>query len=1104
MKKKQLVATIRFAMRLTFVYAAVSVIFTYSVFANSLAAQGILDKSVSLSVENVTLQKVISHVQKQTGVKFIYSPDAINASQKVSFITKDKKLVTFIEESLKPLGISYKVVDNQILLFQTSTNNFIGSLLDLTAQKVVSGTVQDENGLGLPGATVLIKGTSISAVTNSNGAFALEITNDDAILVVSFIGYQKQEVAVNGRTQINIKLLPSEALLKDVVVVGYGSQKKSDVTGSVVRANIDQVRQAPNATVGQMLQGTVAGLNIGQVSVAGQSPSIQLRGQSTISGNQDVLIILDGIVYSGSLSSINPSDITSIDVLKDASSKAIYGASAANGVLLITTKKGKVGAKPVINVTSSYASQNPAHELHPLNREEFLQKIRDLNWKTAYLAPDYVAPNPTFDVRSKLDPTQRENYDNGTDYSWYDAATNPGYLTDQQISVSNATEKANYYISGGYTKQKGFITQDQFSRISARVNLESKVFNWLTLGVQSFAAFADYSGESPSLHDLWLYSPLNTPYDSNGEIILTPNKSFNNPFLSLAANSYDKRNSLFGNFYTAMDIPYIKGLNYRLNYGNNYYWNNYNYSNKYSANFTGGANKNNDDTYDYTFDNILNYKRNFNEAHDIDFTFVYGVREREFSYTSGAGTGFNNFSLGYNSLEQSTIQKIYSDAWSEAYNYQMARLNYGYKSKYLLTATLRRDGFSGFAENKKTGFFPSFAAAWNLDREPFFKVSWVNNLKLRLGYGSNGNLVRRYSSLSSISQGASYVFGDGAATQFGQQMTSLANPDLSWESTVGMNAGIDLSILKGRVSGSVDYYNNDTRDLLFNVQIPGITGFEQITMNVGKVNNTGIEFNINSTNVRAKDFKWNSVFNISSNKNKIKELLGSGDLVSSNLFIGRSVGAIYNYQTNGLWQIGETPPAGYAVGSNKLVDVNNDEKISSDDRVFLGRTEPAYRFSIGNTFSFKQFSLFAFINSVQGGKNGYLGFNNPWSDGGIQQGDNAIRNNWFREVDYWTPANPNAEYRITGSVPAIDPGIYKDRSFVRLQDVSLSYDISQSIASKMGLKGCRVYVSGKNLATWTKWKGWDPESLQNGGYSGLTYIAGPIMKSYSLGLNVTF
>ena len=1104
MKKKQLVATIRFAMRLTFVYVAVSIIFTCSVFAENVVAQGILDKPVSLSLENVSLQKAISQIQRQTGVKFIYSPSAINASQKVSFNTKDKKLVAFIEESLKPLGISYKVVDNQILLFQRSPTATTGSIQDSEIQKAVSGTVQDENGLGLPGATVSVKGTAISTVTNTKGAFALEVANDDVVLVVSFIGYQKQEVAINGRTQINIQLVPSEGLLKEVVVVGYGSQKKSDVTGSVTRANIDQVRQAPNATVGQMLQGTVAGLNIGQVSGAGQSPSIQLRGQSTLNGNTDVLIILDGIVYSGSLSSINPGDITSIDVLKDASSKAIYGASAANGVLLISTKKGKVGVKPVINITSSYASQDPAHELHPLNREEFLQKIRDLNWKTAYLAPDYVSPNPAFDVRSKLDPTQRVNFDNGTDYSWYDAATNPGYLSDNQISVSNASEKANYYISGGYTKQKGFIVQDQFSRVSARVNLESKVFPWLTLGVQSFAAFADYSGESPSLRDLWLYSPLNTPYDANGEIILTPNNSFNNPFLSLAANNHDKRNSLFGNFYTAIDIPYIKGLNYRLNYGNNYYWNNYNYSNKYSANFTGGANKNNDDTYDYTLDNILNYKRNFNDAHDIDLTMVYGVRERQFSYTSATGTGFSNFSLGYNSLEQATIPKIFSDAWSEAYNYQMARLNYGYKSRYLLTATLRRDGFSGFAENKKTGLFPSFAAAWNVDRESFFKVTWVNNLKLRLGYGSNGNLVRRYSSLASISQGASYVFGDGGATQFGQQMISLANPDLSWESTVGMNAGVDFSVLNGRVSGSVDYYNNNTRDLLFDVQIPGITGFEKITMNVGEVNNTGIEFNINSTNVKTKDFKWTSILNISSNKNKIKELLGSGDLVSSNLFIGRSVGAIYNYKTDGLWQIGETPPAGYAVGSNKLVDVNNDGSITSDDRVFLGRTEPAYRFSIGNTFTFKQFSLFAFINSVQGGKNGYLGFNNPWSDLGIQQGDNAIRNNWFREVDYWTPANPDAEYRITGSVPAIDPGIYKNRSFVRLQDVSLSYDISPAIASKMGIKGCRVYVSGKNLAIWTKWKGWDPESIQSGSYSGLTYGAGPIMKSYSIGLNVTF
>ncbi|HSC36869.1 MAG TPA: TonB-dependent receptor, partial [Chitinophagaceae bacterium] len=362
-----------------------------------------------------------------------------------------------------------------------------------------------------------------------------------------------------------------------------------------------------------------------------------------------------------------------------------------------------------------------------------------------------------------------------------------------------------------------------------------------------------------------------------------------------------------------------------------------------------------------------------------------------------------------------------------------------------------------------------------------------------------GNLTSRYASLATVSQGASYVYGDGGTTLFGQQVSTLSNPNLTWESTTGFNFGLDFSLLKNRISGSVDYYNTNTNNLLFSVQLPTITGFSSINTNVGEIRNNGLEISLNTTNVIAGPFQWRSGIEFSANTNRIIKLLGSGDLVSSGLFIGQPLGAIYDYQTNGLWQIGETPLSGYYIGSNKLIDQTKDGIINSSDRVILGHTEPAYRFSIQNTFSWKQLSLFVFINSIQGGKNGYLGSNNPWSDGGIQQGDNAIRNNWFKEVDYWTPSHPNAEYRVTGAIPAIDPGIYKDRSFVRLQDVSLSYTIGKPVLDKLHLRELRVYVSGKNLATWTKWKGWDPETGQ-----GLTYGAFPVLKAYSVGLNLTF
>ncbi|HSC36624.1 MAG TPA: hypothetical protein VLD19_02085, partial [Chitinophagaceae bacterium] len=375
---------------------------------------------------------------------------------------------------------------------------------------------------------------------------------------------------------------------------------------------------------------------------------------------------------------------------------------------LITTKKGRNTGKPVINYSTSWATQEPANRLHSLDRNAFIQKVKDINWQTAYLAPDYLTPNPAFNLATKFDATQQAAYADGkTDFDWYGAATNQGYLMDHNLSISNSSEKTNFYVSGGFTKQKGFIINDRFARKSIRMNIETKALSWLTLGAQTFGTFNDYSGSSPDLRFVMLYSPLNTPNNAAGDIVLTPNASINNPFLSSAAIDYDHRNALSGNFYTIVNIPYVSGLSYRLNFGNNYYWNQRYNSNKYGAGFTGSVSKLNEADYDYTIDNIVNYTHTFSDVHDIDVTMVYGARKQQFENTTASATGYTNISLGYNSIEQGQIQKVSSDAWNEAYNYQTARLSYGYRKKYLLTGTFRRDGYSGFGASMKYGNFPS-------------------------------------------------------------------------------------------------------------------------------------------------------------------------------------------------------------------------------------------------------------------------------------------------------------------------------------------------------------------------------------------------------------
>ena len=413
----------------------------------------------------------------------------------------------------------------------------------------------------------------------------------------------------------------------------------------------------------------------------------------------------------------------------------------------------------------------------------------------------------------------------------------------------------------------------------------------------------------------------------------------------------------------------------------------------------------------------------------------------------------------------------------------MARINYEYDYKYLITATVRRDGFSGFAKNEKTALFPSVGLGWVMSEEAFLDKEWLNNLKIRASYGTNGNLVDRYSSLAILDTYAAYVFGDGGSTLFGQQVKTLANPNLTWETTTGFNFGLDFAILSNRISGSLDYYRTTTHDLIFNVTIPQITGFDQITSNVGEVANHGIELTLNTEIIQKRDFSWNINFDLSSNKNKIVSLIGldangdgqEDDLTASGLFIGQPIKSIYSYESAGMIQLGDDVPSGFFVGTRRIVDQNSDGFIDANDRKIMGHEEPAYRFGILNELNYKDFTFRFFINSIQGGKDGYRSRN--MLDGfGI--GDNMRRNNIWNGYDYWTPANPDARYPRLDQAPAVDYIYYGNRSFVRLQDVTLAYHLKKSLVKKIGLERLKVFVSGKNLFTWTDWQGWRPGNRQ--------------------------
>lgn len=980
----------------------------------------------------------------------------------------------------------------------------------------VTGTVKDnDGGEPLVGVTISVKGTRQGTVTGADGTFSISVVAD-ASLTFNYTGYVSQTIPVGGQTKLDVLLSPSSETLNELVVIGYGTQKKVDVTGAVASLNIEEVEGLPNTNIAQFLQGTLPGLNVGVATTAGGTPPISIRGRVSLNGNQNVLVILDGIQYNGSLSAINPDDVATIDVLKDASSCAVYGAQAANGVMLITSRKGLPGEKPRISLNSSYTTQTPTvGDFKPHNREEYLAALTEAFYDQAYTPESgYTARNPNFNLADVIDGSMRDANGNllPNDFNWWDAGTNRGSIMETNLSVSGGSDRVSYLFSGGIVDQKGFIINDKFGRKTLRANLDLQPLNWWKVGLVSLGSFVNTDGAEPALATIQRASPLHVPYDANGNLIVSPTNTIElNAFTTYEVDDYERSNNFFANIYNELSLPFLPGLTYRLNFGNNAGAYKHYYSSIFDAGQTGRAYKDDRTYYDYTLDNILSYNNTFGK-HDVGVTLLYGSIKRSYNSTFTEGTGFSRLTLSYNDLALAASQFANSDGWKEALLYQMGRVTYKFNNKYLLTGTIRRDGFSGFAKNNKYGVFPTVAVGWILSEESFLQgIDAIDNLKLRIGYGVNGNQTARYSSIASLTTSAAYVFGDGGSTAFGQQVNTLGNDNLKWERTKGLNIGVDFDLSQGRTTGSLDFYNNNTYDLLFSVAIPTITGFSNITTNLGQINNKGFEARITHHIVSKSNFDWSASLVFATNKNKIVTLTGQDadndgvedDLVSSGLFIGKSISAIYDYLANGVYDLDDPRLPGFPIGSMSVVDQNGDGDITAADRAFLGRQEPAYRISLGNTISFKGFRLNFLLNSVQGGKDGYLGVNRPFANNIPQyyREDNTIRWNDFNGIDYWSPNNPNGKYprNISGSRAKVEPSMYEKRSFVRLQDISLSYNLASGVLKKIGAQNINIFVSGKNLITWTNWEGWDPETGE-----GIVAGGRPVLRAFTVGASIIY
>ena len=995
----------------------------------------------------------------------------------------------------------------------------------LTMAQSITGNITDEAGEPLTGVTIVEKGTSNGTVSEVDGSFKISLGTSNAILIFSYLGYAAQERIVGLESIINVSLKPDELLLNEVVVVGFGTQKRKDLTGSIASANLAAFRESPNVSILQSLKGALPGLTIGQTNRAGEEAGINIRGTSTLNGNTSPLIIVDGIIFSGRLSDINPTDVSNVDVLKDPSSKAVYGSQAANGVILITTKTGRVAAKPTITYSGSYAVSSPTVNSKLLRRDAFLDKIKDINYLTAFTKESgYTVPNPNWTfANSELFPVSIAGVNSTNDYDWYGDLTQNSIIMNHALSISGGSEKTKYFMSGGHTKEQGFIKNDDYGRYTMRINLDTKLTDWLTVGANTSGSITDFFKDSPDMNSIVSTNPLVFPRDENGNYRINPIGDFNvNPFLSAENDRSEIQTRLVGNFYSIFRIPALPGFTYRVNFGNNLkFFKNY-ASSIYGAGQTGSASKNDATQYEQTLDNIFDYSKTVGK-HNFNATALYGYNIAQFNRTSASGTGFADLNLSYNSLEQAEIQKISSDAWEESLLYQMGSLAYNYNSKYLLKATVRRDGFSGFSKNNKTGIFPSIGLGWVLSEESFFKVPGVDYLKIRGSYGENGNKVDRYSSLARVSsdEASKYVFGDGGTTALGRSVSSLANSNLKWERTRGINIGTDFAIFKNRIDGNFEYYNSNTFDLLWRQALPETSGFQDVFTNLGQINNSGIEFMLHAIPIQSKDFSWDVTFNFTRNRNKVVSILGEDknndgvedDLIASGLFIGKPIGTIFDFEVDGIYQLNDEKLAGFQAGTYRFTDINGDGKITvADDRKILGNTEPSFLFGIQNSLTYKQFTFRAFVNSVQGGKNSYMGENYPYGNNGTP--GNASNTNYFDFTNYWSPRNPSGNVpQVWVPTPAFGREFFQ-RNFVRLQDVSLAYSLNDKATKKIGAYAAKAFVSGKNLLTFTNWVGWDPETdttIRPIGASrditiplGITSLnAFPVMKSVSFGLEIT-
>lgn len=1097
----------------------------------SLASLGYAQsKKLTVIGQNIKVIEILSDIEDQSEFRFFFSND-VDVDRITSIDMKNKIVFEILDELFKNTNIKYEVYERQIALVDKSDSffnrNYAQQQGDMQ-QKTVSGRVTDEQGQPLPGVTVVVKGTTQGTVTNANGEYSLPNIPDNAILVFSFVGMKTQDVVVGDLTSVNVIMEVDAIGIEEVVAIGYGTVKKSDLTGAVMRVERESFQNQASSGVIDMLAGSVAGLNIAQSNTPGGESDLEVRGPTSLTGETNPLVVLDGVIYNGNIADINPNDIKSVDVLKDASSAAVYGSKAASGVVIITTIKGKMG-KPSINFTTKIGVSGLTNKsFGPRDGKNYEDYRRDY-YRTLGVAgkPDWYWDDPhalsdgvsldqwrnasnnpnsdnTLEYLNRLNffDTEKEQYLAGNSINWFDEVMQTGIKQDYDLSVSGGAENYNYYWSIGYTNNEGVIKGDEYSTVRSRLNADYKISDWLKVGVNSQFASNDQSSV-PASTNFGSVSPYGKVINDDGTVNWYPHdyEIAPNPLVNYYNQQKEyKTTTFFASLYTIVSLPL--GFKYKLSYQPRYVFRrNYNFwgSNTITGgvSHSGGYGTRSDFTqFEWMVDNLLTWEKKIG-IHGFDFTFLYNAEQiKSYDSSSSNETFMPNEALGYNALQFGVNPLLENDDTQAGGDALMGRMNYSLLEKYLFSLSVRRDGYSAFGQDNPRATFPAASFAWKISEEEFFNSEVINRMKLRTSWGVNGNRdIGIYSALAQIGNALYY---DGSGVQMGLYNSSLANPSLRWERTESFNVGIDVGLFNNRIDISAEAYTMTTTDLLMNRKLPEITGFTDITTNLGELGNRGFELTLNTVNISKADFTWKSNLVFSFNRNKIIELFGdideNGDPVpdyTNHWFPGEAIDVVWDYNIIGVWQLDEKNEAArynMVPGDYKGEDLNDDGRYDAlIDKQFIGYDRPQYRLGFRNDFTFlKNFTASVFLR----GDLGYLGN----FDYAIHESSMYNRlSTW--NVPYWTPTNENNEYARTTEVHGAYGGglrIFKPRSFVRVQDLSLSYKLPKLLATKMKLNGMRVFVSGRNLVTFTKWPGWDPESGND-----------PMPRTITLGLSLS-